>query len=293
MSNVNKPQYREIRRKAAVGERIRIVNPVLSCGHYGKGDEATVTRVRDSGGVFFAGRTGEQLYALLSEYVVLEPVSTSPDLAESFAQFIRDHADTIRAMLDANEPEIEPAPTPQLTRAAVIEQARADVAELVRIGRSLSLDLPKDSPLHDRFYQIEFHVNREKRAVTALAKRGQTIVSRGIAKCAPGDVFNAEIGKAIAARKALGLALPDEYVNAPLPDEPRVGAVVNFHGLHREYNDRHTLSKRVESLDGSYFGNYAFRTNGSSIGWMADKQYEIIDDTDVDYNAVEAEGAAA
>lgn len=75
-----------------------------------------------------------------------------------------------------------------------------------------------------------FVVNKGKRTVVALM-RGElsdTVYSRGIAKCAPGDCFNVHIGKAIALRRALDLEVPDEYLNAPQPTDVRVGDVVRF-----------------------------------------------------------------
>src|SRR5699024_6527622 len=77
-------------------------------------------------------------------------------------------------------------------------------------------------------YNGEFVVNKEKRTVVALLRGwgSGTIVKRGIAKCAPKDCFNVHIGKAIALRRALGLEVPDEYLNAPQPTEVREGDIV-------------------------------------------------------------------
>ncbi|WP_240939761.1 hypothetical protein [Bacillus tequilensis] len=87
-------------------------------------------------------------------------------------------------------------------------------------------DLSKRDIGHDH----EFIINTEKRTVVDLRKlRGCTnIVRRGIAKCAPDDCFNVHIGKAIALRRALGLVVPDEYLNVPQPTEVRVGDVVQY-----------------------------------------------------------------
>ncbi|GIQ63682.1 hypothetical protein PACILC2_22500 [Paenibacillus cisolokensis] len=74
--------------------------------------------------------------------------------------------------------------------------------------------------------EVKFVVNREKRTVVALRYYCGVVDNRGIAKCAPGDVFNTHIGRAISLRRALGLTVPDEYLNAPQPTEPRVGDIV-------------------------------------------------------------------
>ncbi|MFP3830651.1 hypothetical protein, partial [Pseudomonas sp. SIMBA_021] len=67
-----------------------------------------------------------------------------------------------------------------------------------------------------------------ERKVTALVRRLNDKTPRhvGRAKAAPDDCFNVHIGKAIALRRALGLAVPDEYLNAPQPTEVRVGDIV-------------------------------------------------------------------
>ncbi|WP_068616528.1 hypothetical protein [Paenibacillus tuaregi] len=289
-----KTQYNEVKRKAAVGERIKIVKTFMPCGEYEVGDILTVSTARFPGNwtnVVFAEGVGVGIRH--SEYVVLE----SDPLYDNFRQFVRDNADGLRKLLaeiDKVELRVSAVPVSKpLTRAEVIEKARKDVAELIRIGGDIWTDLPKGTPFHNRTYYAEFHVNREKRAVTALIYHGRNKRNmpdaKGIAKCAPGDVFHAEIGKAIALRKALGLPIPTEYTDAPQPDEPRVGAVVR-RTTGRCIGENRVLKRRVPENDGGEYGNHAFVTDFG--GWLADKQYEVIDDTDVDYGAVSAKETA-
>ena len=75
----------------------------------------------------------------------------------------------------------------------------------------------------------EFIVNSEKRTVVVLLRGvdSHEIFARGIAKAAPDDCFNVWLGKAIALHRALGLEVPDEYLNTPQPTEVRVGDVVH------------------------------------------------------------------
>ena len=103
----------------------------------------------------------------------------------------------------------------QKTRDDIIEMAKRDVAELRMSARQNLL-------------RARFVVNREKRTVVCLLERFDLgyIKSRGIAKCHPDDCFNAHIGRAIALRRALGLEVPEAYLNAPQPTEVRVGDVV-------------------------------------------------------------------
>lgn len=77
----------------------------------------------------------------------------------------------------------------------------------------------------------EFIVNKEKRTVVCLIKnpsRNMRIRSKGFAKCAPNDCFNRHIGEFIALHRALGLDVPQEYLDVPNPTEVRVGNVVSL-----------------------------------------------------------------
>ncbi|MEC0403099.1 hypothetical protein [Bacillus velezensis] len=102
----------------------------------------------------------------------------------------------------------------QARRDEIVEQAKADVKGLFK---------------RDLGYRHDFIVNSEKRTVVALRKSFVEgyVRDRGIAKATPDDCFNIHIGKAIALRRALGLAVPDEYLNAPQPTEVRVGDFVS------------------------------------------------------------------
>ncbi|MEC1690298.1 hypothetical protein P9E05_02000 [Bacillus mojavensis] len=108
----------------------------------------------------------------------------------------------------------------QARRDEIVEQAKADVKELAnKYGYYYA---------YGRNTKAEFIVNCEKRTVVTILRwvaDGQ-IVAKGIAKAAPSDCFNVHIGKAIALRRALGLAVPAEYLNAPQPTEVRVGDVI-------------------------------------------------------------------
>lgn len=299
-------QYREVKRKAAVGERIKIVAAGLSFGHYDNGDILTVIKVDSDGDAYFPVEKRDAnpdgtLFAGVDEYVVLEPLTNAaapqPD-ADSFRQFILANADAIRAIL----PELESGITapaisvdsagnvkatgvsvskPKLNRADVIAKATADVAELLRIGNVRNASLPQ-GPFADRFYKVEFHVNREKRVVTALIKPRRSacndVLAKFAAKCSPADVFHAEIGKAIALRKALGLTVPSEYTDAPQPEEPRVGAKV-----------RGKLSGEqatVESIAAGKCNPYKGRYDSGLELYVPARHIVIIDDTDVDYSGV-------
>ncbi|MED4547617.1 MULTISPECIES: hypothetical protein [Bacillus] len=105
----------------------------------------------------------------------------------------------------------------QERRDEIVEQAKADVERLRMTNRMLQT------------FDITFDINRENRSVAAVAKKPFSRTAfYGTAVCAPDDCFNVHIGKAIALHRALGIEVPDEYLNAPQPTEVRVGDVVAY-----------------------------------------------------------------
>ena len=121
----------------------------------------------------------------------------------------------------------DPAVNAQARRDEIVEQAKADVEKLTNYGDGVRYETDMWS---FATCDVEFVVNRDKRTVVALLKGVRTgkVYAKGIAKAAPDDCFNVHIGKAIALRRALGLAVPDEYLNAPQPTEVRVGDIVHY-----------------------------------------------------------------
>lgn len=122
----------------------------------------------------------------------------------------------------------DPAVSAQARRDEIVEQAKADAEELAnKYGYYYA---------YGRNTKAEFIVNCEKRTVVTILRwiaDGQ-IVAKGIAKTAPDDCFNVHIGKAIALRRALGIPVPDEYLNAPQPTEVRVGDFISDDsGVHK------------------------------------------------------------
>ncbi|MEK4559568.1 hypothetical protein [Bacillus sp. FSL K6-0036] len=120
----------------------------------------------------------------------------------------------------------------QARRDEIVEQAKADVRNLVIHGLShYNIDCSKGNETYRVMnYNVEFITDSRERKVTALVTRRHDKKPShvGRAKAAPDDCFNVHIGKAIALRRALGLAVPDEYLNAPQPTEVRVGDVVQY-----------------------------------------------------------------
>lgn len=296
-------QYREVQRKANAGERIKIVNARGTCGMYHNGSEFVADEVTKFGVRVpeVAAKNNSTGYIADEEYVVLEsstPViaaaaPTTASLPDLFAQFIRDNAPAVRSYLAEIDPDMSAEVSvsePRLTRAKVIEMARERVAELERIGTNPNAELPQ-GPFRTHFYSVEFHVNRDKRTVTALVRRLGNRRGKpdavGIAKCAPDDVFNADIGKAIAAERALVLTLTAAFVDAPEPVPASGAKVRKITG--RNIGQVFTLTRRRPDCDGMGYGGNAFNTEGA--GWIGDNQYAIIDDTDATYTQEAGEAA--
>jgi len=241
-------EYREVKRKARVGERIKSLKNDHMKG-FNVGDIFEVTR-RDkmchlTGTVFTDKNGAERAFWLPEEYVVLEPtgivivdgvryrpvnetdmkvcnVTINVTVNGTIEDVVRAVESELKAKmfesfyLASRDPEkyaLKPKP---LTREQIIEKAKRDVAEMEQAYMDANVE------------SVYFVVNREKRTVVALLKYCGTVMSRGIAKCAPDDCFNVHIGKAIALRRALGLEVPAEYLNAPQPTEVRVGDIVEF-----------------------------------------------------------------
>jgi hypothetical protein len=158
------------------------------------------------------------------------------------------------------------AQSPQDIRDEIIEKAKRDVAEIER-------EYPGN-----KISDIKLIVSKEKRTTVALWKRMGVVVRRGIAKCDPSDCFNVHIGKAIALRRALGLEMPSEYLNAPQPTEVRVGDVVETYnctggGIHRIFK---VARVKVESG-----GIYLYENKNSLVftEFLTDFGDRVIDDS--------------
>ncbi|MGG4453192.1 hypothetical protein [Brevibacillus porteri] len=271
-------RYREEKRKAAVGERILMTRD-CSLGDFYKGQVFTAT----GDGSFIDNRGDARYYGEVSgnPYVVLtliEELATQQNevapksitvtipaihvTVASMDEIEQAVADAVKAELvkvnrksadelfmtaakSLAEVTAQPKPkTPQELRDEIVERAKADVAELERIGKSLDARLDGSARFYNWFYRVEFVVNCDKRTVVALVrpKYNELIKARGIAKCTPGDVFNVHLGKIIALRRALGLEVPAEYTNAPQPTEVRVGDVVETYGYDRTHHATFTVT---------------------------------------------------
>lgn len=216
-------QYKTEKRKARVGERILITEDGFSLGYYKSGDVFTVSSTTDK------GVTGENdCFILHQEYEVIVGEHTpTPNLDEmNYDELVALVEDAMKALRTRSyklgydqgrfDAEIEAPKSDQQKRDEIVAQAKEDVEYVVRRCTTA---------------RTEFIVNTEKRTVVSIRKvlRNGRVISKGIAKCAPNDCFNAHIGKAIALRRALGLEVPAEYLNVPQPTEVRDGDYVEHY----------------------------------------------------------------
>jgi hypothetical protein len=312
-------RYRKVFRQAVAGERVIVTQADEGYPYFSVGDIGTsrgITSVNFSGhgnrsvygdGIWYVDATnGNSAYAVLvplpAEFDarLAQIEAALADLAAKVRANSEDIAlieDGVTADIKALEyavAELKRKPEAKrkvagLTRDEIVEMAKADVADLRKFART---PIPNDRgisfwpettfphtylPMHS----VKFGVNREKRTVVAIIRcTCDGKVTRGIAKCAPDDVFNAHIGRAIALHRALGLPVPDAYYHVPQPTEPRVGDVIHFTA---------SLPNLIVVPEGP---NYHF---GESISlrtvlhWWPDGDLYIVDDSREEVKA----GAAA
>lgn len=255
-------------------------------------------RITTNNGTTISGSLGEVLATLSHLGVKAEDVKpvTSAEVTETAvtppfevveAELAKLHADK------AGTPEATPVPVPKPARDSVIKMAIADVESLLsrnhtdspwrdaesnQIASNLRRDLwfSTENQGYIVTHAVDFVINADKRTVVAIVgyKNHREEISKGRAKCAPGDVFNEHIGKAIALRRALGLAVPVEYFEAGTrgSDDLAVGDVVRgkFSGTHKEIVK---FASNNTSLPGP-----AFTTKGNTLRDVA-SQVTLINDS--------------
>lgn len=133
--------------------------------------------------------------------------------------------------------------TPNQRRAQIIADANGFVEQTIEDARYEDGDIvvPDPSEIENPWLcsEIKFEINAEKRTVVALAIGfcDDKVCEKAVAKCAPDDVFNADIGKAIAVGRLFGLDV-ERFINAPKPDKKAVGQLIEIEGNFRPYVDK-------------------------------------------------------
>lgn len=182
-----------------------------------------------------------------------------------------------------------PAPEPLTAnhlRSALIQKAK-DFVENMKTVRGCITGRKGYSALNDLgiIVDADFIVNTDKRTVVCLLREqlGTRLVDKGIAKCVTGDVFNADIGKAIALAKALKVDIPQEFLKAVQPTvAPGQVFKVNESVSKKDVRGRVAeITTLLPTYNHLRFGTAFNHTLDS--GWFGERQVTIIDDTNAEY----------
>lgn len=300
-------RYEMVERKAKSGEKIIAVDKE-GFEDYEIGDIMIAEMVWDNGTV--DTECGETLK--LHEYRVLVPLEneestakTTPDILDLISRLsaevtrLSKRVETLESAVEQlqnveylgnliegykylAEKDEDTTPKPKnreempLTREQIIEKAKRDVEEL----KVNSFKFPWNCP-------AKFIVNREKRTVVCLMRGWSSgkVYAKGIAKCAPDDCFNVHIGKAIALRRALGLKVPECYLNAPQPTDVKVGDIVEHVSSKGKVYALNPLKRTYGRGAGHVFGVYDKPTltfiNGNDYEFFTfQDRVKVIDDSD-------------
>lgn len=308
--------------KFKVGDKVRILDTcnIVHCGKVRNGDIFEVEVVESYGMETSRENDGLYLGIWAKEYKHIELVETKPSKNERIS-LLESQVAELHAKVEALQKRRKPAvaltqaptihnvtvnlgestvktaeqlsevfrkfsekyggnkPTPNEQRKAVIERAKAFVADAIRDNQSGFVGYEHETKT------IKLHVNKEKRAVTALVYRDYdfALIAKAIAKCAPDDVFNADIGKAIALGRALGLDV-SEFENAVKPTEVVVGMVVETRDTFgKSHIDRIAIIEEFNGMAVAWFDDS--RNRGADINDYSGKGSTpvIVEDTEAQY----------
>lgn len=219
-----------------IGDKVRILDvDAILCGHeyWKNGDVTVVVYISDNGNPYL--RTGEadpiglvitpeELHAI--ERIDDEKKPTKKQRIEALEREVAELKAEMETLRDVKKKAAENPQTANQLRAEVIADAKSFVKEHTDKKGRVCIAVPDSRPGYSDWgvSEIRFEVNAEKRTVVALAIGGFSgkVREKAIAKCAPDDIFNADIGKAIAVGRLFGLDV-ERFVNAPKPDKLVVG----------------------------------------------------------------------
>ena len=214
---------------------------------------------------------------------------TDADDVEAVAESIVAAMRTRGMLVPEDDAVAAPVPAPKPARDSVIKQAISDVKDLLSTNYSMRTDVAKfvgeslwfvsDSPGIVVTDEVLFTINADKRTVVASIRYNenpQDVYKQGRAKCAPNDVFNEHIGKAIALRRALGLEVPVEYVTIENreQDDLAVGDVVR----NKKFGYFSKIVSLIENPAPAIYPGSAHK-NDKLSGWNASSQVTLINDS--------------
>lgn len=245
-----------------VGDKVRIISTDAALCGFSIGDKVEITKSKHDGSKTLGRHTFEVDGRGFCDAEHIELVSPKPTKnqrltsAEQAISSLEQKVEAMQAEIDAlkatqQAPKITAQSdatkiaeeiaarlkvrtklTPNEQRKAIIDEAKAFVEDVTKrmsqYGHGNKLGVHGEITTNVRGYvtKVEFVVNADKRTVVAIVRNlyGDYIREKAITKCAPGDVFNADIGKAIALGRALGLDV-ERFEKAVQPTEFAVGQV--------------------------------------------------------------------
>lgn len=277
-----------------VGDKVRIINKAGISGRYSSFKNGDIIEIIDAGvgGIIAENSCGKTIGIFPEEYATIELVSDNltqnqriSALESQVAELQAELSDVKKVVEALNKTQgktytvgvdfAKPTLTPNQKRKAIIDEAKAFVEEnLAKNHRNAASDgvwFISEGGQYSITDKAEFIVNSEKRVVVALIKgvRSNSVYTKAIAKCAPDDVFNANIGKAIALGRALGLDVA-RFEQAVKPTEYEVGQTV--------HSPRDNRSFKVVS-------EFSFNADVLSVNYCRQMTpgLAIIDDTEAQY----------
>lgn len=282
-----------------VGDKVRVIADEGDIAGVKIGTIATVTGVDSDGDVRLdvINKNGVPAFFLAREVELVTPKQTKNQRISTLEQKVeamQAEIDTLKAAQKLDEvaetfgikrQHAAPKSTPNEQRKAIIDEAKAFLEEVER-EQNDSKVRDKGNAFHRQYLtKTEFIVNAEKRTVVAIirTKYGTTLLTKAIAKCAPSDVFNEHIGKAIALGRALGLDV-SKFEKAVQPSEVVVGMVVNR--VNIDGDDLGPLKvETVRKLGERDYKTYKTNTHeiNESFGYGVEHGDKIIDDTEAQY----------
>jgi len=272
-----------------VGDKVRVIAKGVAGLPFGT--VATVTKIDRDGDVFLdkCNTIGNQAFYPSYKVELVSPKPTKNQRISALEQKVEALQAEIEALKAAQKPPViviadaikrYKERTPNQKRKAIIDEAKAFLVEVEREQNDSEVR-DKGNVFHRQYLtKTEFIVNTEKRTVVAIirTKYGTTLLTKGIAKCNPSDVFNADIGKAIALGRALGLDV-ERFEKAVQPSEIVVGHVFDTEPSGGNWTA--TVTKLGYPGAHDRYGK-AFHHSHDS-GWLGEKQIKVIDDTEAQY----------
>lgn len=296
------------------GDRVRILNAraiMFSGDKFGNGDVLEVT-VRD-GEVFLRYEGDSQgLYLHRDEFHAVEVVKegevpTQAPMACCGQVRIKELEERVEALevevAASRKPTPMPMAIPEYQSSGFRLLASGNITITSDQGRKEAIELAQkiieeETALTERTiggsdgmsYGIfvvvpKFEVDTKKRTVKVdlLGATVPSVYATGVAKCDPSDVFNEDIGKAIAILRAKGKSIPEKLLKAPNPSSYKVGQRI-IGGPSAFTTARGKESTIVDTgLDG-YFTDAYNTGREDKLTWIGPRSIErILEDTGVEY----------